>query len=172
LILRRLDKNEFTAQVDTMTGSKARKFVKKAKGFTLVELIIVLALLAIVAAIASPSFQRMAINAGLRSAAKDIMSDFANLKARAVAENTPFQITFDMANNNYTFPGLANPKSPRAFGNISITGVNFGGGSTINFQTRGTAAAGTVTLKENGRNSTATITVNITGRTWVAYTWQ
>jgi len=153
-----------------MTGSKTQKFIRKAGGFTLIELIIVLALLAIVAAIASPSFHRMAINAGLRSAAKDIMSDFANLKARAVAENTPFAITF--AGDNYTFPGLANPKSPRAFGNISITGVNFGGGSTINFQTRGTASAGSVTLRENSRNSEATITVNITGRTWVAYTWR
>jgi len=139
------------------------------KGFSLVEAVIVIAVIVAVVAIAIPAFQKYAINGNLRAAARDIIGDFSNLKQRAMAENTTFTITFNVADNNYTVPGLADPKNPAYFGSgIRLTGAVFGGGSSITFQRRGTASAGTVTLT-NSRGSTATITTNITGRTHVQY---
>ncbi|MEA1935901.1 MAG: prepilin-type N-terminal cleavage/methylation domain-containing protein, partial [Thermodesulfobacteriota bacterium] len=62
-----------------------KKFTEK--GFTLVELMITVALIAIMALIAVPAFQRHAINANLKSATRDIASDFLLLKERAISEN-------------------------------------------------------------------------------------
>ena len=67
------------------------------KGFTLVEAILVLFIIIIVAAIAIPQFQKMAINANLKAAARDLMADFANLKHRAMSENMAYKITFNDA---------------------------------------------------------------------------
>jgi len=155
------------------------------KGFTLVELMITVALIAIMALIAVPAFQRYAINANLKSAARDIASDFLLLKERAISGNTEYQIDFDAANDNYeikkwdtgtsAFVSLApaQVKGVKNFGqDINITSAVFGAGDKATFKTRGTVTPlGTVQLT-NSRNSTAKITTNITGRTYVDFTMQ
>ena len=141
------------------------------KGFTLVESGIVVLILAIVAAIAIPGVQKMAINGNLKAAAREIISDFSRLKHRAMSENTKFSMRFNVAQNNYMIQGAGTNqiKTPAYFAkDIMITSADFGGGSSITFQTRGTTSFGTVILT-NGRNSKATITTNITGRTHVHF---
>jgi prepilin-type N-terminal cleavage/methylation domain-containing protein len=141
------------------------------KGFTLVESVIVVFILTIVAAVAIPSFQRFAANGNLKAAAREIISDFSSLKRRAMSENAKFSIKFDVARNNYMIQGagMNQIKTPEYFANnIMITSADFGGGSSITFQPRGTTSLGTVILTNN-RNSTATITTNITGRTHVHF---
>jgi prepilin-type N-terminal cleavage/methylation domain-containing protein len=144
------------------------------KGFTMLEGVMVFAIIAIVAAIAVPQFRKMAINGNLKAAGKDIISDFASMRGRAISENQNYSIVFDQTKNNYTVPGLAQPKSPAYFArDISISAINFGTGSTLTFQTRGTIypaspASKTLTLI-NGRGSTATITTTTTGRVYVQY---
>ena len=155
-----------------------KKFTEK--GFTLVELMITVALIAIMALIAVPAFQRHAINANLKSAARDISSDFMLLKERAISENIKYRIVFNVAGNNYTLwernaadTAWINPqtKTITSFGNdINFTAnTTFGAGAT--FQPRGTVTNGTIELT-NSRNSIATITVNITGRTYVSFNMQ
>jgi len=145
----------------------------KQRGFTLIELIITLALIIIMGALAVPFFQSYAINTNLKSAARDIQSDFSSLKQRAISKNTAYAILFNAANNNYTFPrepdDVLITKTPASFGkDITITNAAFGGGSTITFQTRGTVSAGNVALN-NSRGSTATINTTISGRTYVQF---
>jgi Tfp pilus assembly protein FimT len=151
---------------------KRKKGTRSARaGFTLVETIIVIVIIIVVTAIAVPAFQKMAINGNLRAAARDIMSDFALLKQKAMAENTTFSIIFDVAHNNYTIQGSGTTqiKTPEYFASdVVITSASFDIGSTIRFHTRGTTSFGTVVLT-NGRNSTATITTNITGRIHVYF---
>lgn len=151
------------------------------KGFSLVELMIVIALMGIMAAIATPALQRYAINRNLKSAARDITSDFLMCKARAIAENRKYRIVFNVAGNDYTIEerdtadtAWINPrtKAPTSFeSDIIFTNVAFGAGATATFKTRGTVTAGHVWLK-NSRNSTAKITTNITGRTYVDFNMQ
>jgi prepilin-type N-terminal cleavage/methylation domain-containing protein len=142
------------------------------RGLTVTELIITLALIAIVGAIATPSFNRMTVNGNLRSAARDIQGRIAYLKERAMADNTQYTFTFDKANNRYRSSDMKAEewKYASSFGqSIRITSVSFDLGSTVTLETRGTLAlAGNIVLA-NSRGSTATIRCNLSGRTYVQF---
>jgi prepilin-type N-terminal cleavage/methylation domain-containing protein len=147
-------------------------------GFSLVELMIVIALIGIVGMFSIPAFQRYATNANLKAAAREIMADISNTKQRAVEENlNVYRITFNTAANTYalsrTDTGVTLwTKSPTSSGaGIRISAVNFSGGAVVSFQKRGTATAGSLTLT-NSRGSTAVITGNFAGRTYATFTIQ
>jgi Tfp pilus assembly protein FimT len=143
----------------------------KVRGFSLVELFTTLALISITTGIGYPLLQRFSLNGNLRSAARDIIGDFAALRQKALAESTSFSMTFDVAGNRYSFPGVSEGKTPANFGkDIRITRAAFGTIPTVTFLSRGTIhGAGSVTLT-NGRGSTARITCNISGRAYVRFT--
>ena len=151
---------------------RRKKGIRSAReGFTLVESLIVIGIVIIVAAIAIPEFRKMAVNGNLKAAAGDLIADFSSLKRRAMSENAKFSIKFDVARNNYMIQGtgMNQIKTPEYFANnVMITSADFGGGSSITFQPRGTTSFGTVILT-NTRSSTAKITTNITGRTHVHF---
>jgi prepilin-type N-terminal cleavage/methylation domain-containing protein len=147
--------------------------MKSRKGFTLVELMIVIALLAIIAAVGGLALHAYTLNRNLKSAAREIVSDFFVYRARATSEGKTYRIAFDVDGNTYTIqPGSSTPvtRSPMAFGSdIRIINANFGAGQTINFLPRGTVSPfGNVKLR-NSRQSNATIKVNIAGRTYVKF---
>ena len=143
-------------------------------GFSLVELLVVIALISIVSAFAVPTWQRYAAKTDLKTAAREVMADLSNTKQRAVEENLDvYRLTFNVAGNSYvlsrTDTGTVWTKSVASFGNgISINSVNFSGGSIVSFQKRGTVSMGNMTLR-NGLGATATITVNSAGRTYVQF---
>ncbi len=155
-----------------------RKRIKFDRGFTLTELLIILCLITVIGLIALPSFQRMAINGNLRTAARDLASDFFHLRQRAMAENRMYQIHLDVAGNNYTLQQCNNTGS--ACGGYATTltknltsvaaDIAFDGTTAADFfiQPRGVATAGIIVLG-NGRGSTATINVNATGRANVQF---
>lgn len=64
-------------------------------GFTLVELIVVLALIGLLTALAAPSFSRTIVSARLRSAASDVRGTFARARSLAVAGARERVVTFD-----------------------------------------------------------------------------
>ena len=91
----------------SLRGLIGRRIAKKngrhsRKGFTLVELMVTIALIAIVGAIAIPSYFGYSLNTNLKSAARNIQADFLDLKERAIAESTMYRITFDQSGNTYT----------------------------------------------------------------------
>ena len=156
-----------------MSKKYAFKRNLKVKGFTLLELMITLGILAIVLTIAIPNFQRISINGNLRTAARDLIADFNALRAKAIAENTQYVLTFN-GDNTYTVnpaSGLPNGgKSPASIArDITISGVPFAGGP-VTFSTRGTVSPGGNVVLTNSRGSTATITCNLSGRTYVQFT--
>jgi prepilin-type N-terminal cleavage/methylation domain-containing protein len=159
--------------------------MKRPKGFTLVELMIVVFLLAFISTIAGLWLQSYTINRNLRSAARDIASDFAIYKERAISESITYQIAFNTpVPGSYTIQSVVNAvvtnlttKSPSTFGSdITIFSATFGPGAlqTVVFNPRGTVSPlGNAVLDgvvlQNSRNSRATITVNLTGRTYVTF---
>jgi prepilin-type N-terminal cleavage/methylation domain-containing protein len=145
-------------------------------GFSLTELMVTIALFTILCLMAIPQFLRFAENGNLRSATRDITSDIMNMRETALARGAQCRITFNTGANNYilTTPDGNMTKTPSNFSpDIVITNAGFFGGNpnSIAFQPRGTATNGTLTLR-NARGSTATITVNITGKTYATFTMQ
>jgi len=152
--------------------------IKQVKGFSLTELMIVIAILGIVSAIAAPKFNTYRQNTDLRKAARNLSSDISYWRQRAVADNVCYRITFNQAANNYTVKGEttsgsgayadlvpAVTKSPSDISGGSVIISNVGLlNQWITFQPRGTMDSGSVTLQHTIRLSTATITTYFTGR--------
>ena len=152
------------------------------RGFSLVELMIAITIFTILCLAAIPAFLRFAENNNLKAATRDITTDIAIMKETAQTRSIEYQnqgiqcqINFNTGANNYTLimPDGNQVKTPTVFSrDIVITNANFaGGGPAMIFQPRGTATNGTITL-QNSRGSTATITANITGRTYAQFNMQ
>jgi len=160
---------------------------KEQQGFSLIEMLIVIAIIAIVAIVAIPFFGSFVDNRNLKSAARNIAGDIYEYKARASAEDTWYQISYTQATNSYTIAQCNNTGSPcggyntlstkftTAFGNdIVINNVNFNGASLFQIQPRGLinpTTGGNVQLR-NSRGSIVTINVNLMGRTNVVWALQ
>jgi hypothetical protein len=84
---------------------------------------------AINAAIGGLIFHSYTANRDLKSAAREIVSDFFIYRARAVSEGRTYRLAFNTGENSYTIhPGTSTPVkgSPLAFGSdIRIIDANF-----------------------------------------------
>lgn len=69
------------------------RFFAASKGFTLVELIVVIAIIGIIATIAIPNFTATQQRARIRAGANEIAQDFRQIRERALSFSQEFQIT-------------------------------------------------------------------------------
>jgi prepilin-type N-terminal cleavage/methylation domain-containing protein len=144
------------------------------EGFSLVELIIVIALIAIVMSISIPTWHKYRNNSELKSAAREVMADISDSKQRAVTENSDdYKLEFNVSGNSYalTKSGVTQwTKSLASSGNgIALSSVSFSG-TDISLNRRGTVTNGNLVIRNGlAPPSTATIKVNITGRTYVVF---
>ena len=159
----------------------------RRNGFTLVEMMIVIAIMGVLSAIAIPQWNRYRENADLRTAARNIVADIADIKARATSERLPYAITFNTTGNNYqikrhtshtdsTFIDVGDAKDIKSSGSgysVNMTTASFFGSSsnTLRFDVRGTTNNGSISL-QNARSSTANVVINITGKTNVTFNMQ
>ena len=146
------------------------------KGFTLVELMIVIAIIGILSAVSMYGWLGYQNNVNLKTAAGEVMADIASCKQRAVSEGINYCIQFTDGSPNYTInatsciaPTQTQAKNLTSFGSgLTIRDTNFTL-DRVSFIPRGTSSIGDINLS-NSKNSTATITINITGRAYVKFT--
>lgn len=119
----------------TPTLARARR------GFTLFEMLIVIALIGITASLAGPSFVGFAARANLRGAGSEAFSDLQFARAEAVQRNTPVKVTFNA--NGYVVA--------RNSDNLVIRTVTLGNGNSVS------SGAGAVVVF-NPVRATATVT--------------
>ena len=150
------------------------------KGFTLIELMIVIGIIGVLSAVSLYSWQGYQNNVNLRTAAEEVMSDIASCKQRAVSEGINYCIQFTDGSPNYSInasscdaPTQTQAKILTSFGSgLTISNTNFNS-DRVSFLPRGTLSSNTGTIVlTNSKNSTATITVQITGRAYVSFTMQ
>lgn len=71
------------------------------KGVTLLELLVVMVIISIGAALTTPNIGGWMTNYRLRSAAREVASALRLAQIKAVSTNTPHQVVFDTVNDSY-----------------------------------------------------------------------
>jgi prepilin-type N-terminal cleavage/methylation domain-containing protein len=154
-----------------------RPLVNQQKGFTLIELIIVMGIMGILATIAAPSFQNNIRNQNLKTAARGITSDFFATREKALSENVRYRITFDQASNSYTIAGGTAAGAPYVDQQTKLmtsyaSYIKVDADQVVFFQTRGTVTACNFTISNTNNGSVANIIVNFPSRTYATFTLQ
>jgi len=149
------------------TGCGIGRDDETERGFTLFEMLIVIALVGIISAVAVPNFSAWRERQAVNSASKSLLSHMKQARVIAMAENRSVSITF--AADSYTYDadpastcGLCKPKTitfTNFSENLGITPT-----TTRTFSSRGTVNSGTITLAAGGFSHA--LVLNIIGRAY------
>lgn len=144
--------------------------MRNNSGFTLTELMVTIAVVAILASLAIPNFVAWLPNYRLQSGAEEIQSTLQLARITAIKQNATVTVAFDTANETYQASFLKSGvvqifRSGRMPAGIDIFSAVFGGGAFVQFDSQGTAINNTdgsaQVINDSGRMKT--IRVSITG---------
>jgi len=137
---------------------KPHKWVQKANGFTLIEVLVAMGVAAILMGIAVPQFYAVLPGIRLASAARQVATDLQLARMRAISTRATQTVAFNTATATYTF-GPDTRNLNQLYPGTAITTVV---PANPTFTTVGAASVSTITLTNNGVNKT--VTVNAAGR--------
>jgi type IV fimbrial biogenesis protein FimT len=127
-------------------------------GFSITELMVVMAIGGIIMGIAAPSFMRWLPDMRLSSAAREVATDLQMARMKAISKNTTYTVTFN--SNAYTF-GTDTRSISTLYPGITVTAS-----ANPVFSPRGTANSSTITLS-NG-SAQKLVCVKTVGRVNIA----
>jgi prepilin-type N-terminal cleavage/methylation domain-containing protein len=101
---------------------------KRSSGFTMIEVLVVIVILAILSSLAIPGFTRWLPNYRLNGATRDFFSNIQLAKSLAIRDRAASSISFSDNTYTVTRDGSATPFKTVNLGNYG-SGVSFGNGS-------------------------------------------
>lgn len=128
-------------------GEKRPSAVHNRKAFSLVEVVLVLAILAILVAIAAPRYGTAVARYQAEMAARRVVADLALARSRARISSTQHTVTFSPAADQYQLPGVADLKNSSVDYLVDLSAhpyhadllsADFGGDATVVFDGYGT----------------------------------
>lgn len=145
--------------------------MQKNKGFTLVEMMVVIAIIGIVSAIAIPNFYSYAAGMKLRSASRDLYSTLQDTRMKAIRQNTRWAVEFPSASSYRVVD--CGPDNNCSANNVNhsttnisqYSGITASGAFPITFEftSEGTCNAGTITFTDP-KLKTSRVEVSLSGR--------
>ena len=146
-----------------ITFGKRAMRIRKGNGFTLVELMIVIAVMGIMTAIAIPSYQTFMAQRRLNGAAREVMSDLMAARMKAIKVNRDVRVDFSTGGGSqYTIDvGDAEAVTKNVQNHYSGVTVQSTVTSVI-FKSTGWAGANTIIV--NNSLGSKTITISTAGR--------
>lgn len=141
-------------------------------GFTILEILVVLAIFGLMVAIAIPTWIILLPTYALNSAARQIQSELNKIKMQAIAENVTFRLAFSDTNDNYTVERVAGATTTQQGTKPLPEQIDVRNSITLGFTSRGTATPGTGgTIKLcNSKGVGANVVLSSTGRVRVCRT--
>jgi len=138
------------------------EIMRKNSGYTITELMVTIAVFAILASLAIPNFIAWLPNYRLRSGAEEIQSTLQFARITAIKRNATATVTFDIANETYRASvGGEAIRGGRMPAGIDINSAF--GGTSVQFDSRGVASAAGTAVVRNNLGRSRTIRVYITG---------
>ena len=167
-----IDKGSCCPYHAAMASSVMKTSRFKKEGFSLLELLIVLAIMAIVSAIAAPNFMNYLAERRLNGAARQVMSDLMSARQKAVSQGHEFRVFFNGDNHSYTILDDTNSNGTADTGEATegrdlhpdYYDVTFTSTANPIFYPRGTAWGTTVTLSSSRTGVSKYVKVASTGR--------
>ena len=154
----------FISSLRFSQGMKIIKHIKHSpslstKGFSLIELIIVIVILGIIIAASSSRLRDITVNARVNSAANQITSDIDQAKSMSMGRRKEIKFVFDQNNETYTlyeentlftdYPGSIDgviSLSETNSSGVDITTINLNGSNTLTFDKWGTCLQGGIII--------------------------
>jgi len=145
------------------------RLCNKQSGFTLIELIVIIAIVAIFAAIAVPNFLSYMPKHRLNGAARQVMGDLMAARMKAVKENLTVTVTY-VNDHKYKISTASEDKTINiqsnyrdvTIGSVSSDSFSSNSFSSISFLSRGTSNTGSIGL--TNLTDSKKVTVSIAGR--------
>jgi len=141
--------------------------LSQADGFTLIEILVTMAILTILGAFAVPQWGNLLAKYRLDSAARQVATELHGAKNRAMAQYRRFKLVFDSP-TTYTIqkeqtPGEGDYTATSGAKSLPL-GITVEFNNTPVFQTRGNASPGATITLTNPNNETKKVVVALTGR--------
>jgi type IV fimbrial biogenesis protein FimT len=130
-----------------------------SNGYSIIEVVITMALLGIMSAIALPNWNRLIPSYELDGSVRQVQSELHNIKMRAAAENVGFQLVY----SNGTAAYIIQRDSAVLVTRPLAAGVLVTNAGTISFSPRGTASANRIRLRSSD-GKCKQVVVSPTGR--------